>query len=274
MSAQAPFIEQLVTYPVKGLPGIALDEAIVTPFGLRGDRRYMLIDPTGRFMSQRATPALTQFGVGIRGKESVSISMEGVGAIELSLDDIDTAGMMPERRQVQIWDDTLEAAVGNVEADAFFSDALQSPVRLAWMPPGARRIADSMYAQNEARVSFADGFPILVLGTTSIAELNQRLDQPVLLNRFRANVLVGNSKPWEEDAWVEMSTDKVSMELVKPCARCVVIATDQESGERSTEPTATLATYRVRDGKVMVGMNAVARPEGGILRVGEQLKIT
>ena len=273
MSATAPFIEQLFVYPVKGLAGIALEEAVVTPFGLKGDRRYMLIDEAGRFMTQRATPLLTQFNVTMHGSDRVLVSMDGMGSIQLPMSDSDATALMPVTEQVQMWDDSLEAAIGNAEADAFFSDALKAPVRLAWMSPEARRMADPAYASNDERVSFADGFPILVLGTASVAELNDRLEIPVPLNRFRANVLVGNGTPWAEDTWVEMRAQEVVLELVKPCARCVVIATDQETGKRSTEPTATLATYRKRDGKVMVGMNAIARPDGGTIRVGEQFRI-
>lgn len=273
MTDAAPFIERLTVYPVKGLAGLERTEATVTPFGLAGDRRYMLIDPEGRFMTQRMTPALTQFAVKPLSDDRISIAMPGSGTLELPLIDSEAAALMEDTRRVQIWDDSLDAHVGHAEADAFFSDALEQDVRLAWMPPGAQRMADPTYARRDERVSFADGFPILVLGRASIEELNERLEQPVRLNRFRANVLVGGSHPWAEDAWKQLMTEQVTLDLVKPCARCAVIATDQETGERSKEPTATLATYRKRDGKVMVGMNAVAHPDGGIIRTGERLRV-
>ena len=271
MTQEAPFIDRLFVYPVKGLAGLERSEAAITPFGLEGDRRYMLIDPAGRFMTQRLTPELTQFQVQALGPEQVTISMAGHGTLALPLDDGVATSSMGETQRVQIWDDVLQAAVGNDEADAFFSDALGRSVRLAWMPPNAEREADPAFAARGERVSFADGFPILVLGNASIAELNERLEIPVPANRFRANVLIGGSQPWIEDQWKTIRTEDATLDLVKPCARCVVITTDQESGERSKEPTATLSTYRVREGKVMVGVNAVAHPEGGVLRSGQRI---
>jgi len=267
------FIEQLVIYPVKGLAGIAVDSAQITPFGLAGDRRYMLVDENGRFLTQRTLPQLTQFSVGMPSPEKVIIEWPDGDVVWLPMLSEDALERFPERKLVEVWGDEVEAATGWAEVDAFFSDALEKRVQLAWMPEDARRVADPDFTAHEELVSFADGFPILVLGSASIDELNQRLRDPVPMNRFRANVLVGGSEPWEEDTWKNMQVGDASVDLVKPCARCVVITTDQATGERSKEPTAALATYRRRDGKVMVGMNAVAHPHGATLRVGAHIQV-
>jgi len=268
------YIERLSIHPVKGLRGLDVDRAQITPFGLRDDRRFMLVDATGRFMSQRKHPELTHFEVGIdEAVEAVRrlvISHSDHGSIRVPLD---PSARQAERPTVTIWDDAVGAAAVSEEADAWFSGVLREEVRLVWMPDDANRFADPDHAPRGHRVSFADGFPILVLGSASIAELNGRLESPVPIRRFRANVIVGGSEAWAEDGWTVLETDDVRLELVKPCARCVVITTDQETGERSKEPTATLATYRVRDGKVMVGMNAVAEPEGAFLSVGQRIKV-
>ncbi|MDA0874316.1 MAG: MOSC domain-containing protein, partial [Bacteroidetes bacterium] len=104
-------------------------------------------------------------------------------------------------------------------------------------------------------------------------ELNSRRAEPVPLDRFRANVVVDGSDPWIEDGWAILATPEAQLRLVKPCARCAVITTDQRTGQRSKEPTATLATYRWKDGKVLVGMNALAGPPDAFLRVGDPLSI-
>lgn len=269
-------IEQICVYPIKGLRGLEVDRARVTPFGLAGDRRYMLVDATGRFLTQRQHPALTRFQVSIEGdgraseEPEIRITDEQNRSLRIALEpDIQT----PDRVEVTVWDDTVQAVQVSPEANAFFSDALGEDLRLVWMPKDADRYADPDFARKGDRVSFADGFPILVLGAASIDELNQRLARPVPINRFRANVIIAGSPAWAEDTWSEMERGDVRLDLVKPCARCVVITTDQESGERSKEPTATLATYRKRDGKVLVGMNAVAGPVGAYLETGGPLKV-
>lgn len=257
-------------YPVKGLRGIDVDQARLTPFGLQDDRRYMLVDATGGFISQRKHPELTQFEVVFGEKHRLEITHERHGSVAVPRhpDATDAA-----RNEVLIWGDQVQAAAASSEADAFFSDVLGEAVRLVWMPADAERMADPVWAPPGRRVSFADGFPVLVLGAASVDELNTRLVTPVSVRRFRANVVIAGAAPWAEDDWKVLEADDARFELVKPCARCVVIATDQQTGERTREPSATLATYRVRDGKVMVGMNAVAGPVGGVVGLGQSVRV-
>lgn len=283
MTKNLPHIERLFIYPVKGLRGVAVERARITPFGLAGDRRYMLVDASGRFISQRRFPILARFEVDLvssaggssndelKGGESfVRIQFEKAGVTVIPLEP-KPSGIEPV--PVTIWNDTVQARAVSNEVDAFLSDILGEMVRLVWMPELADRVADPDFAPPGERVSFADGFPLLVLGSASIEELNTRLESPIPINRFRANVIVGGSAPWQEDTWTLVESAEARLTLVKQCARCVVITTDQETGERSKEPTATLATYRVVDGKVMVGMNALAHPLDAHLHLGEALKV-
>ena len=267
---QTPFIQRLTVFPVKGLRGIDVNQAYVTPFGMQDDRRYMLVDTAGRFISQRKHPELTQFKVAFGEKHRLEITHERHGSVAIPRHPDATDAT---RHEVLIWGDQVQAAAASSEADVFFSDVLGEAVRLVWMPAEADRMADPAWAPPGRRVSFADGFPVLVLGAASVDELNTRLAAPVSVRRFRANVVIGGAAPWAEDDWKVLETDGARFELVKPCARCVVIATDQQTGERTREPSATLATYRVRDGKVMVGMNAVASPVGGVVGVGQSVRV-
>lgn len=261
-------IAALTLFPVKGLRGIDVPQARITPFGLEGDRRWMIVGPEGRFRSQREVPALTHVGVSSEDQDWV-LEHPIAGVLR-----IPRAGV-PEGApaQVIIWDDTVRARHAGAQAEAWLRAAFGEDLSLVWMPDDTIRPADPAWAGEGHRVSFADGFPLLVLGTASVAELNTRLATPIPANRFRANVLVEGGEPWAEDGWHTLIAPEATLRLVKPCARCVVITTDQQTGERSKEPTATLATYRRQEGKVMVGMNALAGPDGAILRVGDALRI-
>ena len=257
-------IAGLTLYPVKGLRGIDVQEARITPFGLEGDRRYMIIGPDGRFRTQREYPSFTH----------VSVSAEAdywvLGHPEAGVLRIPRAGVPDGApRNVVIWDDTVRARHAGAHADAWLQRAFGEWLHLVWMPDDTVRPADPAWAGEGHQVSFADGFPLLVLGTASVAELNTRLATPIPADRFRANILVDGGEPWAEDGWRTLTAPQATLHLVKPCARCVVITTDQRTGQRSKEPTRTLATYRRQQGKVMVGMNALAGPEGAMLRVGD-----
>lgn len=261
-------IARLTLFPVKGLRGIDVPQARITPFGLEGDRRYMIVGPDGRFHSQRDFPAFTHVAVAAEDGNWV-LDHPAAGVLRIPRAGVPGGAPM----DVVVWDDTVRARHAGAQASDWLRKAFGEELSLVWMPDEAQRPADPAWAGDGHRVSFADGFPLLVLGTASVAELNTRLTTPIPTDRFRANVLVEGGEPWAEDGWHTLTSPEATLRLVKPCARCVVITTDQQTGARSKEPTATLATYRRQEGKVMVGMNALAAPDGAILHAGDPLQV-
>jgi MOSC domain-containing protein len=140
------------------------------------------------------------------------------------------------------------------------------------MAPDVVRAADPAFAPDGARVSFADGFPFLLLSEESLADLNRRLPEPLPMNRFRPNLVVAGGQPYDEDTWSRIEIGGIRLRVVKPCGRCVVTTIDQLTGERGKEPLRTLATYRKRDAEVMFGQNVVHEGPGR-LRVGDAVLI-
>lgn len=275
-------VESLHIYPVKGLPGIEVKQARVQQRGLEYDRRFMLTDANGKFITQRTHPELTQFHISIQ-QDVISVTHRDVGSISFSAHPLDLSAnpngdksKSNNALETIIWDDVVTSTSVAPELDTFFSDALKQSIKLVGMPASSHRQADLTYAQEGDSVSFADGFPMLVLGASSIDELNGRLAQPVPINRFRANIIVSGGSPWDEDRWASFETPTCRLRLVKPCARCIVIRTDQQTGQRTDEPMATLLTYRRFDKKVFVGMNAI--PDVGELSdtisVGQPIEVS
>jgi len=84
------------------------------------------------------------------------------------------------------------------------------------------------------------------------------------MNRFRTNFVFTGGKPFEEDKWKKFKIGEVIFEAIKPCARCVITTTDQETAERAEEPLFTLSKYRNIENKVMFGMNLIAESTGCI----------
>lgn len=252
----------LYVYPVKGCRGISVSAAAVEERGFALDRQWMVVDAAGRFLSQRTHPGLA--GVAPRlDRERLLLEAEGRSPLEIPLAE-------PERPrcEVEIWGERVEALSEGEEALNWFGDLLGEPVRLVRMPAGVRRRVDPRRARLEDQVGFADGYPFLLVSASSLADLNLRLPHPVGIDRFRANIVVEGSLPYEEDDWNAVRIGEVGFRAVKPCARCVVVTTDQRSGERDPEPLRTLATYRSVDGKVLFGQNLIHDGRGRI-RVGD-----
>jgi hypothetical protein len=143
------------------------------------------------------------------------------------------------------------------------------------MPEEAKRTVNPFYAVRrfEDTVSFADGYPFMVIGQASLDDLNSKLETPVPMNRFRPNFVVAGSEPFAEDTWKKIRIGDTEFHVVKPSERCVITTVDQASGEKGKEPLKTLNTYRNKKGKVLFGQNLIAEKAGGTLRIGDPIEV-
>jgi uncharacterized protein YcbX len=248
-------LSAIYIYPIKSLGGISVDRAGLSSRGLLYDRRWMLVDAQGLFLTQRTVPELTRLLCSMRDKVLAVSDREGrCPPLEVPL--VPDVNLM-ESRLVEIWEDTVDARHCGEEADQWFSELLKKKVSLVYMHDESNRSVDERYVPEGQQVGFADGFPFLLLGASSLQDLNQRLEEPVPLDRFRANLVFTGGSPYEEEGWGDFQIGAISFRGVKPCARCQVITTHQQSGIRCPEPLKTLATYRKFDGKVLFGQNAI-----------------
>jgi uncharacterized protein YcbX len=287
-------IASLTIYPVKGLGGIPVAEAEVTPRGLAGDRRWMIVDAgTLDFVSQRTHPAMARLrtslsdgilalslATGADASQGSGVRQEGgvrlPAAPRVAPADPLSAAHDPTRLRVTVWDDPVEAVAPSLEADAWLSEVLGTAVRLVYQPESARRDTDPRWAPGH-EVSLADGYPLLVIGQSSLDALNRLTPQPIPMDRFRPNVVVAATPsaslpPHDEDLWQRFQLGGVACAGVKCCARCSVTTVDQGTGIRGKEPLRTLATYRSWDGKVWFGQNVVPLG-GGWLRVNDPVRV-
>lgn len=263
-------LSELWIYPIKSMGGIALTEATAQPRGLQYDRRWMLIDETGRFMSQREIPGMALLGTAIEDAHlRVFRKKNPAEHIRIPLQFQD--GSLPVITTT-IWDDSCLAQVLPTDINNWFSIQLKQKVQLVYMPDSTRREADPQYAPEGQHVSFADGFPYLIIGQASLDELNRKLAEPLPMNRFRPNFVFTGGTPHEEDDWSDFSIGPVRFQGVKPCARCIIPTTDQETAERAAEPIKTLATYRNEGRKILFGQNVILTGEVGVVRVGSKIE--
>jgi len=260
-------VQDLYIYPVKSLGGIKTEKARALQRGFEFDRRWMLIDDTGKFISQRTEfqlallrTRITENGVQISHKsKDTSISIPfGFGS----------AGPV----DVSIWDDRLQAVHVSEEADEWFSEMTGKSCRFVFLPENGQRPVDPRYAANEEQVSFADAFPYLLISQASLNDVNSRMNEPVPMNRFRPNIVISNTEAFEEDTWNEIRIGEVRFKVAKPCARCVLTTVDQETAIKGKEPLATLARYRTINNKVMFGQNLIALNEG-FITAGDSLEV-
>ncbi|SEA38271.1 MOSC domain-containing protein [Pedobacter hartonius] len=263
------YLSELHIYPIKSLGGMSLQQAQLTDRGLKYDRRWMLIDAGGTFVTQRKHFELAMLQVSINdGRLTVTHKKDPAVHISFSLDE--TTGISIP---VNIWDDQSTGLEVSTLVNEWFTDFMQMDVRLVQMPADERRLVDPRYAEDNEIVSFADGYPCLIISQASLDGLNGKLTDPVRMDRFRPNLVFTGGEPHIEDKFTSFYLGDTLFSAVKPCARCVLTTIDQQTGAKGQEPLKTLAGYRTVGKKVLFGQNLIHKGKG-LISVGDQLRVT
>lgn len=253
-------VSGVTLYPVKSVAGVPVVAAEVEPAGLAGDRRWMLVDPGGRFVTGRQRPELVR----------IRLAVDRDGTLTLPDGRRVTPAQDGARRLVMIWRDAVAALEPDPAASAWFSNLLGQPVHLVCGDPAAPRPVRGPGVVEGDVVSFADGYPVLLISEASLADLSARVGRPVEMARFRPNLTVSGGTAFQEDGWAAVEIGGVRFDVAKTCTRCVFTTVDPVTGERSAdgEPLTTLKTYRRGGDGVIFGMNLIPRGSGTV-RVGD-----
>src|SRR5271165_518008 len=219
-AARAGTLVSVHIYPMKGGRAVDLTESAVEPWGLAGDRRWLLVDSDCRFISQREHASLARLMVSYGPGPGISVS--SAGSAPLFVPTPESAELL----KVSVWRSTVLASAAGPAADAWFSAYLGEPARLVYLDDPTRRAVDPEFGTDGDVVSFADGYPLLITNTKSLEQLGEWLtavsERPVPMNRFRPNVVVAGGEPWAEDRWRRIRIGDVAFRVAKPCGRCVV----------------------------------------------------
>lgn len=271
MNDQHLQITAINIYPVKSLAGIPLSSAVVERRGLQYDRRWMLVNAQNRFLSQREYPAMALIGTAIEPPFLVLFDRNNpADRIAVPLE-IKPAQHL--EKQVDIWDDQCPAVPVSADADQWLSKKLGGDVQLVGMPDNSIRPADEKYAPEGQYVSFADGYPFLIISEATLGGLNSKLTTPVPMERFRPNIVFSGGTPHCEDELGAFLIGDQPFLGVKPCARCIMTTIDQQTAQPGAEPLRTLATYRQSGHKILFGQNVVwtGQEAGQTISVGDMI---
>lgn len=264
-------LSSIVVYPIKSCGAVSLSSARVERRGLAHDRRYLIVDQAGRFVTQREEPRLTSVRVRPEGQALHVEAPSGQVTVALDPDE----NVLGPPRTVTVWRSTLEAPEVPL-LSSFFSALLGRALGCVAMTRAVRREINPAHALPGDEVSFADGYPLLVASESSRRDLEARAGVPLAMARFRPNVVVEGAPAWDEDRWARVRIGGVLLRATKPCARCVVTTLDPDTGRADKEPLKTLATFRKVEGEVMFGVNLVPVLDGDEapeLRVGDALRV-
>ncbi|BCX05508.1 MAG: MOSC domain-containing protein [Candidatus Roseilinea sp.] len=260
-------VSALYRYPIKSCKGHALQAAVTDARGIAGDRRMMIVDAYGDFLTQRDQPRLALIEPVMSDDDSMTLRAPGMSPICF------TPSNEGRRVRVRVWNDVCDAIDQDNAVAEWLQDFLEAPVRLVRMADDFERRVDPRYARRPSdQTGFADGYPFLLISQASLDDLNARLDSPIPMNRFRPNIVVSGCDAFAEDDWREFRIGDIVFNAVKPCARCSVPTIDQDTAIAGREPIKTLATYRTFGQKVWFGQNLVAA-NTGVLRVGDAVEI-
>ena len=257
-------ITELNIYPLKSARGISLAESQISAEGLPGDRRAMLVDPAGRFITQRELPQIASLTVKT-GQEGLHLSIDGKGHL--------LAVPSDTRIDATVWNSIVSSAVATADVNAALSGWFGRDMKLVFFDEQSSRTANLEWTRNDTPVTFADGYQILVTTTASLTALNENMaangEDSVGMERFRPNIVLETDDPWAEDRWAAIAINGIRFDLVKPCARCIMTTQDQKTGSREG-PSPMKAMGRLRmsaDRRVpgpLFGWNVTPRGQGSI----------
>lgn len=257
-------LSEIWRYPVKSMRGHRLAEAVVEPWGLAEDRRWMVTDPDGGFLTARELPRLL-LGVPTPGDDGgLRLRAEGLDELVVAAPGDDA----PERT-AQVWSSTVRARDAGDDAAAWVGALVGADVRLVWLADPTQRPPNPAFARAEDRVSLADGYPLLVTTTASLAALGGGFS----MRRFRPNLVVEGAEAWAEDDWRVVRVGAATFRAVKGCPRCVMTTRDPDTAEGGREPVATLARLRRFDGATWFGTNLVPDTPGAVVREGDVVEV-
>lgn len=245
-------LSEIWIYPVKGLGGIRRTSCRVMGKGLQYDRRWMLVDENNNFMTQRDNSTLALFKLSIH-EAGFKITFRSHSIFLPCLHPVIQSPI-----EAVVWDDPVTTFEVSREHSEWFSEYLGMKCRLVSFPEENPRPVDASYKIHEEHVSLADGYPLLIIGQSSLDDLNDRLESPVPINRFRPNLVFTGGEPFEEDQWKQFTVGQNRFAGVKPCARCIVTTINQDTGEKEREPLVTLSKFRKRDMEIYFGQNVLA----------------
>ncbi|MFR9804976.1 MOSC domain-containing protein [Pseudonocardia sp. RS010] len=265
-------VARLARYPVKSCRGVEVGEARVEPWGLAGDRRWMVTEPDGTFVTARALPRLLLVHPE---PDDRGVVLRAPGVAPLPVPTPDGGPLV----DVVVWRDRVKAIHAGEAAAAWLTEVLGRPLQLVHLDDPRKRPVDPEFGAVGDTVSFADGFPLLLTADGSLGALNELItagpdagEGPVPMVRFRPNVVVAGSAPWAEDGWSALRIGAARFRVVKPCGRCVVTTIDPRTAGKGREPLATLARHRRIGGKAVFGVNLVPDTPGVAVRVGDEVE--
>ena len=247
-------LSDIYIYPIKSLRGIRLENVQLEIRGLKNDRRFMLIDGEGVFMTQRTVRQMALLHTALK-DDKIHVWHK---------DQPDNVLIIPtqpksfiKEQEVDVWDISSICQVMPKVINDWFSNQLKTDCQLVYMPDTAERRMKEKYNTERDLVSFADGAPILVIGQAGLDDLNQRLESPVSMNRFRPNLVFSGGTPFMEDEWSTIKIGQHSFKITHRCVRCNMVNINQETAEIVKEPNRTLASFRRFDNKIYFGVNMV-----------------
>jgi uncharacterized protein len=261
-------VSHLFIYPIKSLGGIAMQTAEITNTGFKHDRRWMLVDDQYMFLTQRNHPQMALLQTG-ENKDGIYVFHKQNPLHSVLLPPVNEYS---KKVSVTVWDDVCAALEADEEINTWFSDMLHISCKLVYMPDDTKRLVDKKYAANDEITSFSDGYPILMIGQSSLDNLNEKLKEALPMNRFRPNIVFTGGYAHIEDEMAVFEINALHFSGVKPCARCVMTTINQQTAESGKEPLKTLAGYRMKNNKIYFGQN-VLQQLNGFINIGDEIRI-
>ena len=258
-------VSSLSIYPVKSARGVSLKSMRLNSMGPECDRRWMVIDNSGAFVTQRKVPKMSQINIELI-KSGIRLSADGFSSCFVTRQDKERV------LTSSVWGAEVEGHDCGDDVALWLSDFLSKDCRLIYMPDNFKREVDNNFARNQELLAFADGFPLLICSQASLDDFNNKLGYKISMNRFRPNIVISGNQAYAEDHWHTIAINGIEFSLVKPCSRCIIPSINPQTGVKEMAVNDALQAHRRRGQDTFFGQNALYNKLGTI-QIGDEVKI-
>ncbi|XP_022734956.1 molybdenum cofactor sulfurase-like isoform X8 [Durio zibethinus] len=307
LSSSGCYLKSITIYPIKSCAGFSVQSWPLSSAGLKYDREWLLKSWTGEILTQKKVPEMSLISTFIDLNQQI-LSVESPcceGKLQIK---VDSDSYLCGKEEFYLHSQRLqhngyfsiiryEVRCYENEIDQWFSNAVGQPCSLV-------RCCHSQYCSTlsnngsmgmcrdvDSRVNFANEAPFLLISEESVSDLNNRLcsntqkhsvGAPAYVNpmRFRPNLVISGGEPYAEDGWRNLKIGNTYFTSLGGCNRCQMINFYHQTGQvkKTSEPLATLASYRRVKGKILFGIllrydpgNRAGLDTNSWLTVGEEV---
>ena len=252
-----PTVSAINLAPVKSLGLLSADRADISSRGIEGDRRFVILDASGRVVTQRQLGKLTLVTAEYSAADNALTMKFPDGSV------VDGHPEPVESTATVLWGRVVEGSLIDGDWAEALSEFCGVELRL--------------FESDKVGACF-DEYPVSIISQASIDYLTGLTGgaKSFEAERFRPTLLLDGCEPHEEDTWLGKGVligERLRLRLISRDPRCAITTLDPETGVRDFDTLRLILSYRPSVRAAYFGVYGIVESPGTV-SVGDEVSLT